>query len=58
MCPKKAHAQVSLGVVKQTWTPVLLITTITRNVLLSAQIGERASVVLICIITSLYNDVK
>ena len=31
---------------------------ITRNVLLSAQMGERASVVLICIITSRYNDVK
>ena len=31
---------------------------ITRNVLLSAQMGERASVVLICIITSLYNEVK
>ena len=30
----------------------------TRNVLLSAQMGERASVVLICIITSLYNEVK
>ena len=32
--------------------------TITRNVLLSAQMGERASVVLICIITSRYNEVK
>ena len=31
---------------------------ITRNVLLSAQMGERASVVLICIITSRYNEVK
>ena len=31
---------------------------ITRNVLLSAQMGERASVVLICIITSRYNQVK
>ena len=31
---------------------------ISRNVLLSAQMGERASVVLICIITSLYNEVK
>ena len=30
----------------------------TRNVLLSAQMGERAPVVLICIITSLYNEVK
>ena len=30
----------------------------TRNVLISAQMGERASVVLICIITSLYNEVK
>ena len=30
----------------------------TRNVLLSAQMGERASVVLICIITSRYNEVK
>ena len=30
----------------------------TRNVLLSAQVGERASVVLICIITSRYNEVK
>ena len=29
-----------------------------RNVLLSAQMGERASVVLICIITSCYNEVK
>ena len=32
--------------------------TYTRNVLLSAQMGERASVVLICIITSRYNEVK
>ena len=31
---------------------------VTRNVLLSAQMGERASVVLICIITSHYNEVK
>ena len=31
---------------------------ITRNVLLSAQMGERASVVLICFITSRYNEVK
>ena len=31
---------------------------LTRNVLLSAQMGERASVVLTCIITSLYNEVK
>ena len=31
---------------------------IARNVLLSAQMGERASVVLICIITSRYNEVK
>ena len=31
---------------------------ITRNVLLSAQMGELASVVLICIITSRYNEVK
>ena len=30
----------------------------TRNVLLSAQKGEGASVVLICIITSCYNEVK
>ena len=30
----------------------------TRNVLLSAQMGEQASVVLICIITSRYNEVK
>ena len=30
----------------------------TRNVLLSAQMGERASVVLICIITSRYNELK
>ena len=30
----------------------------TRNVLLSAQMGDRASVVLICIITSRYNEVK
>ena len=30
----------------------------TRNVLLSAQMGERASVVFICIITSRYNEVK
>ena len=30
----------------------------TRNVLHSAQMGERASVVLICIITSRYNEVK
>ena len=30
----------------------------TRNVLLSAQMSERASVVLICIFTSLYNEVK
>ena len=30
----------------------------TRNVLLSAQMGERASFVLICIITSRYNEVK
>ena len=30
----------------------------TRNVLLSAQMDERASVVLICIITSRYNEVK
>ena len=32
--------------------------TTTKNVFLSAQIGERASVVLICIITSCYNEVK
>ena len=31
---------------------------VTRNVLLLAQMGERASVVLICIITSRYNEVK
>ena len=31
---------------------------VTRNVLLSAQMGERASVVLTCIITSRYNEVK
>ena len=31
---------------------------VTRNVLLSAQMGERASVVLICIITSRYNELK
>ena len=30
----------------------------TRNVLLSAQMGERASVVLICNIASHYNEVK
>ena len=30
----------------------------TRNVLLLAQMGEGASVVLICIITSHYNEVK
>ena len=30
----------------------------TRNVLLSAQMGEQVSVVLICIITSRYNKVK
>ena len=30
----------------------------TKNVLLSAQKGERASVVLICIITSRFNEVK
>ena len=35
-----------------------MIIIITRNVLLSAQMGERASVVLICIITSRYNEVK
>ena len=35
-----------------------IINTMTRNVLLSAQMGERASVVLICIITSRYNEVK
>ena len=35
-----------------------IIGTITRNVLLSAQMGERASVVLICIITSRYNEVR
>ena len=37
---------------------IIIIIIITRNVLLSAQMGERASVVLICIITSLYNEVK
>ena len=37
---------------------MIIIIIITRNVLLSAQMGERASVVLICIITSLYNEVK
>ena len=36
----------------------ILYTIITRNVLLSAQMGERASVVLIWIITSRYNEVK
>ena len=36
----------------------VMIKYITRNVLLSAQMGERASVVLICIITSRYNEVK
>ena len=35
-----------------------LITSGTRNVLLSAQMGERASVVLICTITSRYNELK
>ena len=39
-------------------TIFLVIIIITRNVLLSAQMGERASVVLICIITSHYNEVK
>ena len=34
------------------------IISLTRNVLLSAQMSERASVVLICIITSRYNEVK
>ena len=37
---------------------MVLICIYTRNVLLSAQMGERASVVLICIITSSYNEVK
>ena len=37
---------------------VSILGNITRNVLLSAQMGERASVVLICIITSRYNEVK
>ena len=37
---------------------MIMIIIITRNVLLSAQMGERASVVLICIITSRYNEVK
>ena len=37
---------------------IIIIIIITRNVLLSAQVGERASVVLICIITSRYNEVK
>ena len=37
---------------------IIIIIIITRNVLLSAQMGERASVVLICIITSRYNEVK
>ena len=36
----------------------MIIIIITRNVLLSAQMGERASVVLICIITSRYNEEK
>ena len=37
----------------------MIIIIITRNVLLSAQMGERASVVLICIThTSRYNEVK
>ena len=37
---------------------IFLVYIYTRNVLLSAQMGERASVVLICIITSRYNEVK
>ena len=37
---------------------ITILIVITRNVLLSAQMGERASVVLICIITSRYNEVK
>ena len=37
---------------------IITIIIITRNVLLSAQMGERASVVLICIITSRYNEMK
>ena len=37
---------------------LVIIIIITRNVLLSAQMGERASVVLICILTSRYNEVK
>ena len=41
------------------WSPFILyiyVCIYTRNVLLSAQMGERASVVLICIITSRYNE--
>ena len=37
---------------------IIIIIISTRNVLLSAQMGERASVVLICIVTSCYNEVK
>ena len=37
---------------------IFLVYNYTSNVLLSAQMGERASVVLFCIITSRYNEVK
>ena len=51
MDEKEAEARPLMGT-------IFLVYIYTRNVLLSAQMGERASVVLICIITSRYNEVK
>ena len=55
--PKHAHAQSLFWAVKTkqgalSHFRMLLSILLTRNVLLSAQMGEGASVVLICIITS------
>ena len=53
------YAPPSLRVIRTKFArTIIYIIIYTRNVLLSAQMGERASVVLICIITSRYNEVK
>ena len=52
------YAPPSLRVIRTKFARTIIYIIYTRNVLPSAQMGERASVVLICIITSRYNEVK
>ena len=58
VCNWASEASPTLGCSIEISCDIYIYIRLTRNVLLSAQMGERASVVLICIITSRYNEVK